>query len=542
MTRPFTASLAVARLAELSPARSHRREAGRPMQGYCLITCDADFSRVTLYVENGQTLTDRSGTGGFYYEGWLVGPSGAVSLGAFNVGADGQGSATRTVASSQAQPGRAELVRVTVEPFGGTEAGNISVLEGRLIWLDAATAFPAWPAGGPGDWASRAAAAGLSATPPQAQALPSPTPQAPSGTVAATAPSGGSSGGSGGAVEPFTADYPAGLARQFGGDSPAGLSFESTAPAAGASGGGSSAASASQAVASSGTSASPSDASSGSLASPSAAAFGGSAHPSGGQSGGAAFESGTAGVASAGGWAAEDGAAPVGVAVQPGSELSVADQATQPGASAPYVAQGIQAGAERTVAGQADLPGASAGESPDGLAAASGGPAAALAPERPEGIAGAQANRADTPAAGGGDASPVQAQPAPSRVNPLTVQVQLVQRHPMTPRASGSATLNLRRGSMTINLRGLPSPMALGRDRTTGRPFNAYRVWLVNQRNQIRTPVGYCERAWGENFRFQADGLPLNRNDTILVTVEDRSAATSTGHASPQVLIGSYEP
>lgn len=95
---------------------------------------------------------------------------------------------------------------------------------------------------------------------------------------------------------------------------------------------------------------------------------------------------------------------------------------------------------------------------------------------------------------------------------------------------------------MTINLRGLPSPMALGRDRTTGRPFNAYRVWLVNQRNQIRTPVGYCERAWGENFRFQADGLPLNRNDTILVTVEDRSAATSTGHASPQVLIGSYEP
>lgn len=535
MTRPFTASLAVARLAELSPARSHRREAGRPMQGYCLITCDADFSRVTLYVENGQTLTDRSGTGGFYYEGWLVGPSGAVSLGAFNVGADGQGSATRTVASSQAQPGRAELVRVTVEPFGGTEAGNISVLEGRLIWLDAATAFPAWPAGGPGDWASRAAAAGLSTAPPQAG--PSPASQTPSGTAAVAEQSGGSlgsgtTGSSGDDADRVGADYPAGLARQFGGDSPAGLSFQSGAdPAAGASGGGSSAASASQAVASSGTS-----------ASPSAAAFGGSAHPSGGQFGGAAFESGTAGVASAGGWAAEDGAAPVGVAVQPGSELSVADQATQPGASAPYVAQGIQAGAERTVAGQADLPGASAGESPDGLAAASGGPAAALAPERPEGIAAAQADRADTPAAGGGDASPVQAQPAPSRVNPLTVQVQLVQRHPMTPRASGSATLNLRRGSMTINLRGLPSPMALGRDRTTGRPFNAYRVWLVNQRNQIRTPVGYCERAWGENFRFQADGLPLNRNDTILVTVEDRSAATSTGHASPQVLIGSYEP
>ena len=161
------------------------------------------------------------------------------------------------------------------------------------------------------------------------------------------------------------------------------------------------------------------------------------------------------------------------------------------------------------------------------------------------------AQPADSPAGAAGQASaaspapavdPIPPQPAPRHVNPLSVQVQLVQRHPMTPRATGTATINLRRGHLSLSLRGLPSPTALGRDRKSGRPFNAYRVWLINQKNQMRTPVGYCERVWGENFRFEADGLPLNRSDTILITAEDRSVATSTGHPAPQVLIGSYDP
>ncbi len=129
--------------------------------------------------------------------------------------------------------------------------------------------------------------------------------------------------------------------------------------------------------------------------------------------------------------------------------------------------------------------------------------------------------------------------PEQRQVNPLALSVQLVQRHPMAPRAAGTAVVNLRQGSLQLMLRGLPSPTALGRDRSTDRPFNTYRVWLVNQQTHARTPAGFCERAWGENFRFQADGLPLNRHDTILVTVEDRTA-TGTNTASPQVLIGSY--
>lgn len=517
LTRPFAAGLAVARLAELSPARSHRREIGRPMQGYCLISCDPEFSRVTLYVENGQTLTDRTGTGGFYYEGWLVGPAGAVSLGAFNVGPDGHGSATRTVAASQAQPGRAEVVRVTVEPFGGTEDGAISVLEGRLIWLDAATAAqaepavsPAWPEGGPGDWASRAAAAGLSTTPPQG----SPAPQESPGKAAVAEQSDGSAGdetagdsggdATGDQADGSAAGYPQGLARQFGVDSPAGLGFQSGADSA-------------------------------ALAYQSGVdPVAGLAQPSGGAS--SAGMATLSPVDSATGLAQQFGAASVGSADQSDTASSVGlpDQTGVAVATVPTNQSDVSSTGDITDRSEVGAGGGLAVESSDSFAVD-------LAPTQPEADATAQADRVDTSVPAGASAAPAQAQPAPSRVNPLTVQVQLVQRHPMTPRASGSATLNLRRGSMTISLRGLPSPMALGRDRTSGRPFNAYRVWLVNQRNQVRTPVGYCERAWGENFRFQAEGLPLNRNDAILVTAEDRSSATTTGHAAPQVLIGSYE-
>jgi len=522
---------------------------GKPMQGYCLISCDPDFSRVTLYVENGQTLTDRSGTGGFYYEGWLVGPAGAISLGAFNVGPDGHGSATRTVASSQAQPGRAERVRVTVEPFGGSQAGAISVLEGRLIWLD--TAFPAWPEGGPGDWDSRAAAAGLTVTAPQGL----PAPQTSPGTVATVEQSNGPSGGGHARESRRTPegdlaaadDHSGSLARQFGGDSPPGLTLQ-TGVAAG-------------------------QAHQAGVASPAGVAYQPGVDSSvaqayqaeGGPAVGTACEFGTqssAGVAPQSGLESFVDTAPQsgressdGVALPPVLQQPIVESpagvAPQSAASAHSVGLAALAAGSSSV-GVGTLPGADEasgqayhadGDSRASSAAepASASPAAPV-PEQAEGPAAAPANRVDTFVPFDGDVPPTQAPPAPSRVNPLNVQVQLVQRHPMTPRASGSATLNLRRGSMTIHLRGLPSPMALGRDRTSGRPFNAYRVWLVNQRNQVRTPVGYCERAWGENFRFQADGLPLNRNDTILVTVEDRSSATSTGHAAPQVLIGSYEP
>ncbi|MFS8640450.1 MAG: hypothetical protein LOD90_06510, partial [Symbiobacteriaceae bacterium] len=134
--------LAVARLTELRPAWSHRYHEGRPLEGYCLVSCDPGFSRVTLLVENGRTLTDRSGSGGFYYEGWLVGPAGAVSLGAFNVGPDGRGAASRVIAASQVIGWVTDSVIVPVlsggEPREGKLAPAVLAIVGVAVWKAAA--------------------------------------------------------------------------------------------------------------------------------------------------------------------------------------------------------------------------------------------------------------------------------------------------------------------------------------------------------------------------------------------------------------------
>lgn len=371
----MTARLAVARLDELEPAQAHRFRAGQPMHGYCLLSGGQGDCRVTVYVENGQALGDRSGEGGFYYEGWLIAPDGPTSLGAFNLGPGGQGSATRTMAGTFLQGRQAEYVRVTAEPFGGSQFGSIAVLEGRLVWLDTGLAEPS--AGAP--------------------------------------------------------DQPERPPLEVG-------------------------------------------------------------HAE---------------------WSAEPERQPVAVGGPPsagaGATLEVAELSSQ-------------------------LAEAPAGERPSPSAAVdSPSVASADAP-----AAGASVSPSVSPS-GGADAAPGGAAPDLRQTNPLVLNVQLVERHPMAPRAAGSAVLNVRQGSVSLSLRGLPSPTALGRDRSTGRPFNVYRVWLVNQQSGVRSPIGFCERAWGENFRFQAEGVALNRHDTILVTVEDRTA-TDGNHAAPQVLIGSYNP
>jgi hypothetical protein len=124
------------------------------------------------------------------------------------------------------------------------------------------------------------------------------------------------------------------------------------------------------------------------------------------------------------------------------------------------------------------------------------------------------------------------------RTEPLTVP--LASRHPLAPRASGTATVRTREGILSVSVRGLPTPAALGRDGLTGRPLNSYRVWLLNQRTGQRLPLGFCTRVWGENFRFQTDEvLPLTRFDAILITAEDRTLPSPNPNA-PQVLIGHY--
>lgn len=362
MGQESNARLAVARLEELTPA--HRYREGQPMHGFCLISGDGKRCRVTLYVENGRALTDRSGRGGFYYEGWLVGPEGPVSLGAFNLGPGGQGSATRVFDGSTLQAARSDLIRVTAEPFGGSQAGSIAVLEGRPVWME-----------------------------------------------------------TGAGAEPEPAEAPDALAGVAGEES------EYAAPEE------------------------------------------------------LARVRETA-------WVEEPVLQPVVARAAEGQAQAEAEPVPEP------VAEPAEPVAEPT---------------PPAPAAA--------APVTP--------------------APPAPRAEEPRNANPLEMHVQLVQRHPMAPRAAGAATVSIRQGALTLMLRGLPSPTALGRDRATDRPFNGYRVWLVNQQTQSRTPVGFCQRAWGENFRFQGEGLPLNRHDTILVTVEDRTAS-GANNASPQVLIGSY--
>lgn len=121
-----------------------------------------------------------------------------------------------------------------------------------------------------------------------------------------------------------------------------------------------------------------------------------------------------------------------------------------------------------------------------------------------------------------------------------SMNVALASRHPLAPRAVGTAQLDLRTGRLAVHVRGMPTPAALGRDQTTGRPLNAYRAWLTNQHTGQRVDLGLLTRVWGENFRLEADGsLPLHRYDALLVTAEDRTG-DSPDPAAPQVLFGQY--
>ncbi len=121
-----------------------------------------------------------------------------------------------------------------------------------------------------------------------------------------------------------------------------------------------------------------------------------------------------------------------------------------------------------------------------------------------------------------------------------TRKVQLESRHPLAARAAGLAQVDLDSGTLTLTLRALPNPIALGREPRTNRPYNAYRAWLLSHRGAQPFPAGICTRVWGENYRFESEKrLPLARYDTILITAEDRTAPSPNPQAPP-VLRGSY--
>lgn len=444
--------LAVARLTEIGQAAARfRQDPDRPLEGYCLVTGDERHCRVTIFVENGRTLSDRRPGGAFYYEGWIVGSSGPVSVGAFNTGATGGGSGTCTRAADELGLTSPAVVRVTVEPFGGSPAGAVPVLEGPLIWLHGEPA-----------------------------AAPSPS----------TA---------GDRTDPVLAAVPAGTAA--GQEQPAAESPPSVQDAA-------------------------------PEAAPAAVTSHVSQEPP-------ALE------------------APPDAASAPAPAL--ARQAESPPVAAAEVAPEAPAPTPETPTAAGSLPADPAmpvTETPAGPSAlVSGTPAedaataTAAAPAQPAPAAPAESNRSGGPAPMGDAAVPpeqpsaAQAPPAyqPPGIAPATLTITLHSRHPMAPRAAGTAVLHLREGRVVVTVRGLPSPAALGRVPGLDRPFNGYRLWLLNQRSGMRQPLGPLTRVWGENFRAEeGPGLPLARYDTLLVTADDRKAPSPDPHW-PHVLVATIE-
>ncbi|HYF95476.1 MAG TPA: hypothetical protein VD969_24965 [Symbiobacteriaceae bacterium] len=132
-------------------------------------------------------------------------------------------------------------------------------------------------------------------------------------------------------------------------------------------------------------------------------------------------------------------------------------------------------------------------------------------------------------------AEPAIVPPAEPAAEAEPVSITLSSRHPLAPRAGGTARLDRSQSSLTLTVRGLPSPAVMG------RPYNAYRAWLLNQRAGTRQPLGLLTRVWGENFKLESEGgLPLSRFDAVLITAEDRLAGAPIASA-PQVLVGDYD-
>ena len=121
---------------------------------------------------------------------------------------------------------------------------------------------------------------------------------------------------------------------------------------------------------------------------------------------------------------------------------------------------------------------------------------------------------------------------------PPEAKVPLQAMHPLAPRAGGSARFLGPDGGLQLTLWGLPTPAALGHEKSTNRPYNAYRVWLQNPRTGQRAPLGIAARTWGENYRFETEEpLPGEGLGTLLVTAHDRGAEHPDPGA-PQVVAG----
>lgn len=518
-------ALGIANLTPTSEAARFARRPGEGLRGYALINGGDDRMALSLWLENGRPLNDRTGRDGFYYEVWL----GDLSVGPFNTDATGHGCLTTSLSlaterpiwptgappalislAEQLQSGLpADLpIRVTVEPFGGTPAGGLPVLEGVITWLGAV------PPLGDGDPPQEALS--LSGAPELAEAAPELLEAEPEEELVSAAES----------TPEVRAE-----------ESPAAAEDEE----------------------------------------PVAPTISPWSSPEGSRS-----ETIPAWLAQP--FGARPATPPVAMEATPEVTADEALEADQPAVAAPESTTEVAEPPE-VVEPPEVIPTRIVSSAPPWLQAtpAADPPAEPVFTEEPaepeatpeaaaptelsaiedESPEGALEAAAETPEAD----EPVAAEeptPTPDREAQLAAlldQNLVITRrplirpvaqepkslapvfrvkpvHPLVPRVHASGTLDSERGALTIQVRSLPSPSALGKNEATGRPWSAYRAWLTHSATGASLVLGLLNRGSVDQWRLEVpEGLPLTRFDTVLVCLDERTNVEP--RPTPIVLQGS---
>lgn len=592
---------ALAWLQEVTGGAAFRLNPYRAVRGFAAVGSDGYHGQLTIHLENLRTLAEKLPPAPFFYEAWLVTAAGqAVSAGAFNAGVAGSAGAGFDLEPDDLRCSGIPLasisgILITAEPFDGNPAPASPILQGRLLWQGEGTA--AW-ASEPAAWPAPAGA--LEARPAMVAApgvtytgFPAP-PAAPGGAgpaegsrAAAPAPVPGGTAAPAGASGVETATrQPVSPAAPVAGDDPAGAAVLSgAAPVLGAAAIAGLAPAAGAAEAAGPAQASDFARSAGATPTLGAAPTAGATPAARGYPGAVAPDWGVTPPSLVPRAPTPEPAAPVGhggapsgpearagTVAAPAHGLTPSEQAgpeSQPAAGTPGAGMPASSTPGTPAAPGAGTP-TTAGSPTAGDAVMAGGgdpdqPLAAPSPPPP--VAGSEAAplpytmpTAEVPApfapSAGGTADwgqppawppapllPEALQRPPGDAGPpggpvLRAQTVLTGASPLTAMTQAIAQLDFAQGGLLLTLRGMPAPGRFG-SAATGREYNGFKAWLVSSRTREAVPLGALPRIWHDTYRIQVrDGLPLERFDTLQVTVEDRTGPAGLG--GPIVLSGRY--
>jgi hypothetical protein len=103
--------------------------------------------------------------------------------------------------------------------------------------------------------------------------------------------------------------------------------------------------------------------------------------------------------------------------------------------------------------------------------------------------------------------------------------------------ASGTAVLQAKDATLTMELRGLPAPRSLGRAKSDGAPFEMYQVWTGQTKSGRKELLGELAQRQGSHWSFHQSGAQAAlRADMIMVVPASRTGMRKTG---PPLLVGS---